>query len=407
VPEQRVPRRPERISAATARRIALAAQGFGIPRPPNPGRRHLLALADRLGLFQIDSVNVLARAHYLPAFSRLGPYDTNHLDAAAWTKRRRALFEYWARQASLLPLALYPLLHWRMLRARTGEGRHKYLARFAAERRGYVAEVLREIRNRGPLAASELSGSGAMHGKWWAWSDAKVAVEYLFWAGEVTVSHRRRAFERVYDLTERVLPPEVLSAPHPNAADAQRALLGIAAAALGIATDTELRGYFQLSIADARPRIDELVDAGELLPVKVDGWKQPTFLHARARIPRRIHAQALLSPFDPLLYDRGRAERIFGFRYRIGLYTPRDQRSHGYYVLPLLLGERIVAQLDLKADRANRVLRVVAAHAEAGADRAEAATAARTELDAVARWQSLAEVEISVRGSFADSLKRA
>lgn len=402
-----MPRRPERISAATARRIALAAQGFGISRPPNPGRRHLLALADRLGLFQIDSVNVLARAHYLPAFSRLGPYDTNHLDAAAWTKRRRALFEYWARQASLLPLALYPLLHWRMVRARSGEGRHKYLARFAAERRNYVAEVLREIRDRGPLAASELSGSGAMHGKWWAWSDAKVAVEYLFWAGEVTVSHRRRAFERVYDLTARVLPAEVLSASHPDEADAHRELLRIAAGALGVATDTELRWYFQLSTADASPRITELVEAGELLPIAVEGWNRPAFLSGGARIPRRVHGQALLSPFDPLLYDRGRAERIFGFRYRIGLYTPRDQRSHGYYVLPLLLGERIVAQLDLKADRANRLLRVLAAHAEPGAGIAEVAAAARAELDAVASWQNLADIDISARGSLAGALKRA
>jgi uncharacterized protein len=402
-----VARRPDRTSAAAARRIALGAQGFGVPRPENPGRRHVLSLADRLGLFQIDSVNVLARAHYLPAFSRLGPYDTNHLDAAAWTKRRRALFEYWARQASLLPLSLYPLLHWRMARARDGEGRHKYLARFAAERRGYVAEVLREIRDRGPLAASELSSAETTGSGWWTWSDAKVAVEYLFWAGEVTVAHRRGAFERVYDLTERVLPARVISAPHPSAADAQRALLNIAAGALGIATDAELRGYFQLSIADARPRIQELVEAGELLPITVEGWRQPAYLYARARILRRVRAQALLSPFDPLLYDRDRAERIFGFRYRIGLYTPRDQRSHGYYVLPLLLGERIVAQLDLKADRANGVLRVVAAHGESGADRAEAARAARAELEAVARWQKLVDIEIAARGNLADALKRA
>ena len=401
-----MPRRPERIPAAAARRIALAAQGFNAPRPDNPGRRHLLALADRLGLFQIDSVNVLARAHYLPAFSRLGPYDTNHLDAAAWTKRRRALFEYWARQASLLPLSLYPLLHWRMARARNGEGRHQYLARFAAERRGYVDEVLHEIGDRGPLAAGELSSAEKTGSGWWSWSDAKVAVEYLFWAGLVTVAYRRGAFERIYDLTERVLPAEVISAPHPDAADAQRELLRIAAGALGVATDTELRAYFQLSIADARPRISELVEAGDLLPVSVEGWKQPAYLDARARIPRRIHAQALLSPFDPLLNDRDRVLRLFGFHYRIGLYTPRDQRSHGYYVLPLLLGERIVAQLDLKADRANGVLRVTAAHAEAEADRAAAAAAAHAELGAVARWQGLTEIDVSGRGNFARALAR-
>jgi uncharacterized protein YcaQ len=397
-------RRPERISAATARRIVLAAQGFGVRHPVNPGRRHLLALADRLGLFQIDSVNVLARAHYLPAFSRLGPYDTKHLDAAAWTKRRRALFEYWARQASLLPLSLYPLLHWRMVRARDGEGRHKYLARFAAEKRAYVDEVLHEVRDRGPLAAGELSSAVTTGSGWWAWSDAKVAVEYLFWAGLLTVTSRRGAFERVYDLTERALPAQVVSAPHPNAADAQRALLGIAAGALGVATDTELRAYFQLSIADARPRIGELVEAGELVPVAVEGWKQAAYLHTRARIPRRVHAQALLSPFDPLLNDRDRVERILGFRYRIGLYTPRDQRSHGYYALPLLLGERIVAQLDLKADRAKGVLRVMAAHVEPGTDRGEVARAARTELDAIAGWQGLTDLAVTHRGNLAVAL---
>jgi uncharacterized protein len=225
-----------------------------------------------------------------------------------------------------------------MVRARDGDGRHKYLARFASERRAYVDEVLHEIRDRGPLAAGELSSAEKTGSGWWSWSDAKVAVEYLFWAGLLTVAYRRGAFERVSDLTERVLPAKVICAPHPDAADAQRELLRIAAGALGIATDTELRAYFQLSIADARPRISELVEAGTLLPVSIEDWKQPAYLYAGARMPRSIRGQALLSPFDPLLNDRDRVLRLFGFHYRIGLYTPRDQRSHGYYVLPLLLG---------------------------------------------------------------------
>ena len=394
-----------KLSAAEARALAVTAQGLAGPRETKPDRRALRALVDQLGVVQIDSVNVLVRSHYLPAFSRLGVYDTKHLDEAAWVPRRRALFEYWARQASLLPLDLFPLFHWRMARARRGEGRHTSLSRFAEERRGFVDGVLQEIRDRGPLAASELTGGGSAKGKWWGWSDGKYAVEYLFWTGQLTVAYRQKAFERVYDLTERVLPAALLSGPHPDEAEAQRSLLRVAAGALGVATETELRGYFQLG-QEARPRVRELVDAGELLSVAVEGWKQPAYLDARARLPRRVEARALLSPFDPLLYERDRAERIFGFRYRIGLYTPRDQRLHGYYVLPLLLGEGIAARLDLKADRGEGVLRVLAAHAEPGTDHAELVAAAAQTLAEVARWQGLEGIDVSGRGNLAQALRK-
>ncbi len=397
---------PERLSLAAARRIALAAQGFAEPRPAAPDRRALARTLGRTQLFQIDSVNVVARAHYLPAFSRLGAYPQALLEEAAWGRRsRRTLFEYWAHEASLLPVALQPLLRWRMARAAAGVGTYKHLARFGAERAGYVAAVLREVEARGPTTAAELEGERGQGG-WWGWSEAKLAVEWLFWAGRLTTATRRGAFERVYDLPERVLPREVVEAPTPSEPDAVRALVSRSARALGVATAADLRDYFRLSPADADPRIAELVEAGELVAAKVEGWAARAFLHRDARRPRRVEARALLAPFDPLVWERSRTERLFGVRVRLEIYTPAEKRTHGYYVLPFLLGEAIVGRVDLKADRAAGALRVQAAHAEPGAPGATAEALAE-ELATMAGWLGLARVCVEPRGDLAAPLAEA
>ena len=347
--------RAEKLSLKAARRIALAAQGFGA-RPATVNAGHLRRAVERLSLHQIDSVNVLVRAHYLPAFSRLGSYDRSLLDRAAWGPRsKRTLFEYWAHEASLLPLDLHPLLRWRMAEAERGDIGWKSLRAFARERRKEADAVLDRIRTEGPLAASEFEKGG---GGWWGWSDAKQALEWLFWAGLVTAKTRKSSFERIYDLPERVIPDTILALPTPTPAAAKRALIERSASALGIATATDLRDYYRLDPASARAAIAELADDGVLIPVTVEDWKQPAFRHRDARSPRRIRAQALLAPFDPLVWERSRTERLFDFRYRIEIYTPADKRVHGYYVLPFLLDERLVGRVDLKADRQNSQLLV-------------------------------------------------
>ena len=394
-----------RLSAAQARRIALAAQGFGRERSPGPvGPRQLRALIGRLGVVQIDAVNVLARAHYLPAFSRLGAYPPGLLDDLAYAPRGRSLFEYWAHEASLLPLGLQPALRWRMERARRGEGIYSGLASFARASGPFIARVLAEVERRGAMAASELGLGGKGAGGWWGWSDGKRALEYLFWCGELTTARRRVSFERIYNLPERVLPRTVLDLPTPTADEAQRILLRHAARALGVATAGDLRDYFRLDVLETRTRLTELVDAGELLPVSVDGWPQPAFLDPLARRPRRIDARALLSPFDPLLWERARTMRLFGFHLRLEIYTPAHKRVHGYYVLPFLLGEHLVARVDLKAARAAGCLHVLAAHAEPGHDPARTAPALMRELHAVAAWLGLDRVLIGERGDLAGVL---
>jgi uncharacterized protein YcaQ len=390
------------LSLKDARRIVLGAQGLA-RRPAGPvTERRLLALAERLNLFQIDSVNVVARAHYLPAFSRLGAYDRTLLDRTAWGKPRR-LFEYWAHEASLLPLELHPLLRWRMARAERGEAGWGSLRTFAQERRAEADAILARIAAEGPVAASDLEKGRT---GWWEWSGAKRLLEWLFWAGRITTATRRGSFERVYDLPERVLPARILALPTPDEAGAQRALLARAGKALGIATARDLRDYFRLSPADAAPRIAELAEEGVLRPVRVEGWRDAAFLHRDATIPRRTQARALLAPFDPLIWERSRAERLFGLHYRIEIYTPAEKRVHGYYVLPFLLRDRIAARVDLKADRKGGRLLVQAAHAEpdAPADTAEALAA---ELRLAADWLSLNEVRVEARGSLADPLAAA
>lgn len=375
----------EQLSLPAARRVALAAQGFGLGRPASVDAGHLGRTVDRLGLHQIDSVNVVARAHYLPAFSRLGSYDRALLDRAAWgPPAKRRLFEYWAHEASLLPLAMHPLLRWRMARADRGEAGYGSMRLFATERRAEATALLDRIRVGGPLAASDLESGRT---GWWAWSDSKRALEWLFYAGHITTLTRRRGFERVYDLTERVIPSAVLALPTPTERDAHRALIEHAARALGVATAGELRDYFRLSPADGAAAVAALVEEGVLRPVAVPGWPA-AYLHCEARRPRRIDGRALLAPFDPLIWKRDRTERLFGFRYRIEIYTPAARRVHGYYVLPFLLGERLVARVDVKADRRSSRLLVHAVHLEPDAP-PETAGELAAELALMARWLEL------------------
>jgi hypothetical protein len=381
----------EKLSLAEARRIALAAQGFDAPRPEKVNAARWLRTIDRLSLHQIDSVNVLVRAHYLPAFSRLGPYDRSLIDTAAWGgRRKRRLFEYWAHEASLLPLSFHPLLRWRMARADRGEAGWKGLRLFAGERRAEAEGFLKRIHDEGPSAASDFEEKRGRSG-WWEWGDAKQALEWLFWSGHITTATRRGSFERVYDLSERVIPAEILALPTPDEEEAQRALVERAAKALGVATAQDLRDYFRLGPGEARQAIDSLLEAGVLEPVEVPGWAHLAYLHRDARRPRRISARALLAPFDPLVWERSRALRLFDFHYRIEIYTPADKRQHGYYVLPFLLGDRLVARLDLKADRQGGRLLAHAVHLEPHAP-PDVMDAIAEELAAMANWLGLGEV---------------
>lgn len=415
-------RRGDSLSAREARRIALAAQGLADARagarassPQATGGQDVRApegsatpqrlrrLVERLGVVQIDSVNVLARAHYLPTFSRLGPYPRKALEDGVWGERRW-LFEYWGHEASLLPLALQPLFRWRMARARAGET-WTGLARFARERRAYIDAVLERIEREGPLTGGELADAKRVPG-WWSWTDGKRALEWLFWAGLLTV-RTRRGFERVYDLPERVLPRAVQQAPTPEEPEAIRELVRIAARALGVATEADLRDYFRLPLALARAAVADLTEAGALQPVMVEGWRRPAFLLPGARVPRRANAAALLSPFDNLIWTRERTQRLFGARVRLEIYTPAHKREHGYYVLPFLQGEAITARVDLKADRQAGVLRVQAAHLEPGADADAAAPSLAVELRTMARWLGLANVRVAGTRAFAQVLSTA
>jgi uncharacterized protein len=397
-------RRPvERLSAAQARRIALAAQGFADPRPASaPDGWAVRRLFDRVGIVQIDSVNVLQRAHYLPLFSRAGPYDTALLDRGAHYAPRR-LFEYWGHEASLLPVALQPVLRWRMDRA--ADEAWGGMRRIHRDRPELVEQVLEEVRASGPVAASEVleHEKPKRTGPWWDWSDVKRAFEFLFWSGRIT-SARRRGFERLYDLPERVLPAEVIAAPTPPVDEAQRELVRVAARSLGVAAERDLRDYFRLDLADARARVAELVEAGELWPVAVEGWRAPAYLDPAARLPRRVSARALVGPFDSLIWERARVERLFRFRYRIEIYVPAPKRVHGYYVLPFLLGDRLVARVDLKADRQGRALRVQAAYAEPDAP-PETAAELRAELESMAGWLGLERLDVVPRGDLAPALR--
>jgi uncharacterized protein YcaQ len=406
------------LSLSEARRLAVAAQGFG-PRPATPTIDHLRDLAARLHAFQIDSVNVLARAHYVPAFARLGPYPMDALDTLAY--QQRELFEYWGHAACLLPVALYPLVRYRM---HTEEAR-EYLH---SERGDPTARIYAEVVERGPLAAADLTHPGTRSGPWWGWGEGKAALEYLYDAGLVAIAGRR-GFERLYDLTERVIPAAALHAPAPPPEEAMKRLICLGARACGVGTLGDITGYFKTDgWRDRRPSgpwwerpagtdgrrarpiakrlVAELVDEGRLLPAQVEGWREPAYLDPGARVPETVHARALVTPFDSLVWERSRIARLFGMQYTIELYTPAPRRVYGYYVCPFLLGDTLVARCDLKADRQRKVLMVQSAFLEPGQDARHVAPHLMEELRQLQAWLQLEQIEVAERGDLAAPLLR-
>jgi uncharacterized protein YcaQ len=394
------------LSLRTARRIALAAQGFTDPLPTGKvDVRHLRRVVGRTGLLQIDSVNVFARAHLLPAFSRLGPWPTALLDDVAF--RRRELFEYWGHEASYLPVALHPLLRWRMARAEALEEGWGGPLRVFRERPDFVQALLARVAAEGPVGAGALREGPRSNGTWWGWDDVKRGLEYLFWSGRVTTARRTNGFERLYDVTERVVPAEVLAIPTPAREDAQRELVRLAARAHGVATERDLRDYFRLRSDEARAAVAALVEEGGLEAVRVEGWRDVAYLSPGVAVPRSVHRSALLSPFDPLVWERSRTSRLWGVDYRIEIYVPAPRRVHGYYCLLFLHHEAIRARVDLKADRNEGVLRVLASWLEPGAVPGGTAEALAAELRRAATWQGLDRVVVEDRGDLARELSAA
>ena len=399
----------ESLSAAQARRIALAAQGFAEPRPGAAGkkvtRRHFKAVLDRLGAVQIDTVNVVARAHLLTFFARLGPYDQAAL--ATWLHGSGDAFEYWGHAACFLPVDLHPALRFKMAKA-YGGGAYLGLRKLLKDRPGYIDEVRQAVRDRAPLIPADLRDPGPRaKGTWWDWDPPKRALELLFWGGEVTAV-RGKQFERIYDLPERLLPAAILDAPTPTDDEARRTLIGRAASAMGVATARDLTDYYrQWRLDVTRPIIEAMVADGELVPVTVEGWHKPAYLWSAAKRPRKVQARALLAPFDSLVWERDRAEQVFDFFYRIEIYVPAPKRVHGYYVLPFLLGDRLVGRADLKADRKAGVLRVRSAWAEDHADHDEVASELAAELELLAGFLGLADVSVEDRGDLAPALELA
>jgi uncharacterized protein len=404
------------LSAAQARRAAIAAQGLATARPR--GRvdvRHIRRALDALGIVQLDSVNVFSRSHYMPLFSRLGPYPRETLDELTVHQDgrngkpsradRRELFEYWAHEASLIPIDLQPLLRWRM--ARADDLAWTGVARVAKDEPGLVKRVLKMVREEGPIRAGEVGSPKRVRqaGEMWNWNAGKKALEYLFFSGQVT-AERRVNFERLYDLPERVLPAEVLAMPTPPEDEAQRELLLIAARRLGVATEPDLGDYFRLPRKESKARLAELVEAGALQRVAVEGWSAPAYAPHDLKVPRRVRARALLTPFDSMVWARERTERLFDFHYRIEIYVPAPKRVHGYYVLPFMLGDRLVGRVDLKSDRKAGVLRVVGAFAEDGVEPGEVAKELADELRLVSEWQGLGGVKVGRKGDLSTALRR-
>ena len=400
--------RRETVRKAEARRIALAAQGFGMAKRERPlTMRDVQAVTSRLGQFQIDSINVVTRAQFMPLFSRLGPYDPGLLERAAYRSPRR-LFEYWGHAASLIDVSLQPLLRFRMQ-----AGFRDVWAgveRVAKQNPDLIRFVRDEVAARGPISARDLEiVEERDRSNWgWNWSRVKTVLEWLFYLGEVTSARRNSQFERVYDLPDRVIPHSVLATPTPTPQESVTGLIRRAARALGIASESCLRDYFRTRPAMTREAIGTLVESGELIPVLVQGaGSRPWYLWQQARVPRRVAARALLSPFDSMIFERARLERLFDFAYRIEIYVPEPKRVYGYYVYPFLLDEKFVARVDLKADRTRGVLRVNAAWVEPGCDSWEVATELASELKIMAEWLGMQGVEILPRGDLAPALAAA
>ncbi len=383
-----------------ARRFALGAQGFADPRPT--GRvdvRHFRRVVDRIGLVQLDSVNVFSRTHYMPFFSRLGAYDRAALDAWLWGSSE--MFEYWGHEASLIPVQDHNLWRWRM----NGTFNWTRLETMAREHPEYLDQVLEQVRDRGPLKTADLHDPGQRDGtSMWGWSKGKVALEALFMGGRVTTAHRPN-FTRMYDLSERVIPGEHLGAQGLEREEAQSILLLKAARSMGVATAADLADYHRIGMPEARPLIERLSEEGELVEVEVEGWGRTAYLHPEARLPRKVEGRALLSPFDNLVWYRDRIERLWDFHYRIEIYVPEPKRVYGYYVLPFLLDGDLVARVDLKADRKNESLLVKGVFAEPGIDRARVARELRAELELTCSWLGLKDVVVGHSGDLADAVR--
>lgn len=394
----------ESLSIGQARRLALSAQGFADPAPTGRvDRRHGRRLLSRVGVIQIDSVNVVCRAQELALFARLGSHRRSLLSEMT---ERSDIFEYWAHEASHVPVEMHPLLRWRMDDARAGIGTWAGVAAVATQDQGLVGSVLDQVVDRGPMTIGMLEGGGPRTSGMWGWSQGKLVLEYLFWSGQVT-ARRGPNFERLYDLPERMLPAEVLAAATPTRHDALRALLERAARAHGVGTAGDLADHFRLPVRLCRPLLQELVEDGQLAAVTVEGWREVAYRHRGVVLPRTVSARALLSPFDSLIWERSRTERLWDFRYRVEIYVPAHKRVHGYYVLPFLSGDRLVARVDLKADRSTGSLRVRAAYAESGVDQGESARELALELGGMARFLGLDEVVVEPVGDLAKPLAAA
>ena len=410
------------LSLSEARRLVLDSQGFGV-QPPSVSSSHIRKLAARVHAFQIDSVNVLVRAHYVPVFARLGSYSMESLDTLAY--RKREFFEYWGHAACLMPISLYPLVRYRM---------HKHLDRtqelMRSKRGAYMARVYAEVAERGPLSAGELLNPGKRSAGWWSWwgsGNGKATLEHLYDAGLVAIAGRRR-FERLYDLADRVIPRAALDAPAPPREEAMKQLICLAAKALGVGTADDLINYFNLDDwrdrlppgpwwigpKSAKPRrskpivkrlVSELVEEKRLAPAAVEGWKDPAYLHPPARVPRTIDARGFVTAFDSLVWERSRMERLFGMKFTIEMYTPPPKRVYGYYVCPFLLGDTLVARCDLKADRARNVLMVQSAFLERGAKSRRVAAELVRELRRMRDWLELDSIEVGERGDLAPMLR--
>jgi uncharacterized protein len=388
----------EKLSLDEARRIALHAQGFADKRPSGRvDRRHLRKVFDRIGLIQIDSVNVLVRSQELPLFARLGPHPRTLIADAT---NDGELFEYWAHEAAHVPVAHHHLHRFKMELGRANPRWRRYIE-LRSRRPQFVDDVLRRIERDGPVVAGDVSERVGPKGAWWDWDDGKVALEYLFLIGEITARRRGNDFARVYDVSHRVLPARVLATPTPTEAESRRELLGLAAHSLGVATASDLCDYHRQNIPLARPYLAELVEDGRLIPVKVDGWSQPAFLDPAYRAPRSIQASSLLSPFDSLVWNRDRTERLFGFHYRIEIYVPEPKRQYGYYVLPFMHRGELVARVDLKADRQRGALLAKGIFGEPGIPVADVAAALAVELQSMADWLGLDRVEVGINGDMA------
>ncbi|HEY4331593.1 MAG TPA: crosslink repair DNA glycosylase YcaQ family protein [Ilumatobacteraceae bacterium] len=388
------------ISADEARRIAIAAQGLADRRPVGRiDRRHLRKVMEQIGLIQIDSVNVLVRSQELPLFARLGPHPRSLIaDATAAGE----LFEYWVHEASHVPTEHYHLHRWKMEQPHRWSG----VASVIARRPELLDEVLARVAAGGPVASGDFNARVGPKGTWWDWDDAKVALEQLFWSGKLTARRRPNDFARLYELTERWIPAAALDHPVLSERDARKELLLLAARHHGIATLNDLTDYHRQRNAPCKPLLAELVEEGKLLPVTVKGWKAPAYLHAQARRPRRVAARALLSPFDSLVFNRERTERVFAFNYRIEIYTPPPKRIYGYYVLPFLLGDELVGRIDLKSERATGTLLVQGSYAEPGVPDEIIVPELADELRLMAGWLGLTSIRVMPRGDLAVALKK-